>query len=280
MKKITLTLLLFLFTTFFVDIPCAQKKFYATIASFNSLHLGWKGKNRAAFAKVINAFDLIALQEVMSRQGIEDIVEILEMQTFSKWEYCISPYPVGTKRYKEYYAFIWNKETTKLVQHLFFFPEENEDDFIREPYGAMFKINKFDFILVNCHLIFGKRKSQRRAEAKLLSKVYDYFQSINNENDIIICGDFNLPGNDKSFSKLRSHPDMINYAIRPFEKTTLNRIGKKANSYDNFFYSKYYSVEVFTGAVYNYSSFYYSLRKTVSDHLPIYLVVDTSEDDD
>ena len=50
------------------------------LASFNSLHLGWDGKNYYETAKILSLFDIIALQEVMKKDGImQDIAYYTEL---------------------------------------------------------------------------------------------------------------------------------------------------------------------------------------------------------
>ncbi len=264
----------------------------ALIASFNTLHLGWEGKNYYKQAEVLKNFDIIALQEVMKKDGLKRLKVELERITGEMWEYHISKEGLGrSSRYKEYYAFIYKKERVTFIKSLGTY-KEVEDEFIREPYGAMFKINNFDFVLVNNHSIYGDRKADRQAEALELIKVYEYFQQLSeDEKDIIILGDFNLPAYDDSFADLFSSPYEIFYAIDPVNLTT---VGKRSlsNSYDNIFYSFLYTKE-YTGrnGVLDFTSFnkyvekygddrFLILRKELSDHLPVFIEVDTRYDDD
>ena len=102
-----------------------------------------------------------------------------------------------------------------------------------------------------------------------------------NENDIFIAGDFNLYALDESFRPLYKHADKITYAIDPAIKTTIGTKGR-ANSYDNFFFSQKYSQE-FTGSsgALDFSGDNPKLmREIVSDHIPVFIVVETSKDDD
>ena len=143
-------------------------------------------------------------------------------------------------------------------------------------------MGEFDFTYVLVHSIYGDRKSQREAEASQMYKVYNYFQDRDKkEQDILIGGDFNLPGYNAAFKKLFSHRDQINYSLDPINKTS---IGKKSLSkpYDNIFYSYRYTKE-YTGrvGVYDFTDNDYSeVRRTISDHLPIFIEVETDRDDD
>ena len=79
------------------------------------------------------------------------------------------------------------------------------------------------------------------------------------------------------------HRDKITYAIDPAIKTTIGTKGR-ANSYDNFlFLVKKYTTE-FTGSS-GASRFFQKkihnfMRQIISDHIPVFIVVETSKDDD
>ena len=260
------------------------------LGSFNTLHLGWEGKNYIETAKILSLFDIVALQEVMKKEGLIELTTKLEEITNEKWAYHLSPVPVGNNsKYNEYYAFIYKKQKVTFIKSFGFY-KEFDNQFIREPYGAMFKSGKIDFVLVNNHLLYGDEKKDRQDEAKELSKVYDYFQGLDSkEQDVIILGDFNLPAFDSSFQNIFKHKDELFYAIDPKYKTTL---GKKslANSYDNIFYSFLYTKE-YTGnnGTYDYTEDYINtygekrydiLRKTISDHIPVFIELNNDKDDD
>lgn len=260
------------------------------LASFNALHLGWEGKNYYETAKILSLFDIIALQEVMKKDGIIRLTKELERVSNEKWSYHLSPYPVGnSQKYREYYGFVYKKDKVSFVKSFGFYKEE-KNEFIREPYGAMFKSGKFDFILVNNHLIFGNKKEDRQKEARELHKVYDYFQSLDpKEKDVILLGDFNLPAYDNAFRDLFRHKDQIFYAIDPKYKTTIGK-NSLANSYDNFFYSFVHTKE-YTGnnGTYDFTEDFIKkygdnrfsiLRKEISDHIPVFMEFDTTKDDD
>lgn len=251
------------------------------IASFNTLRLGKAQKDFNYMSKVLKEFDIIGLIEVMNPVGVEKLVKELEKESGTTWRYRISPYAVGSTSYKEYFAYIWKSDRVEFLEARGFYPDEVKG-FERSPYGADFKIDNFDFTFILVHSKFGKKESERRAEAFAMDSVYDYFQGLDeNENDIIIAGDFNLSADDESFEKLLNHSDDIGYAISPRIKTTLGK-DKLANSYDNMFLSKIYTSEFKgkSGALDFTKKQYRVMKDKVSDHLPIFIVVDTEFDDD
>lgn len=274
--------LLKIFIVFFLINIVILARDTAMVATFNTLHLGWKGKNHKKTAEALVYFDLIGLQEVMTEEGLKTLKKELEKITNKKWDYHISDKKVGTGSYKEHYAYLWQKDKVNLKKVYGFFPETEDIYFEREPYGVDFKIGEFDFTFVLFHLIFGEKKSERQREASLLNNVYNYFQEINgDENDVILAGDFNLPAYDDSFKSLFQNKDEIFYALDPTNKTTVGKKGL-SSSYDNLFFSYKYTKE-YTGevGVFDFTNNDYSIvRKIISDHLPVFMNFYIDEDDD
>ena len=253
----------------------------AYISSFNTLRLGKNKKDYELTAKILSNFDLIGLIEVMNEEGIENLVEELESVTHTKWAYHISAYPVGKSNYKEYFAYVWKKNRVKFLKSRGYYPDRNKV-FSRQPYGADFKVDNIDFTMVLAHSVFGKSEKERRAEAFKMGNVYDYFQNLDKkENDIIIAGDFNLSALDEAFEGFLKHKDKITYTIDPKIKTTLGE-NKLASSYDNMFISKIYTKEFKgkSGALDFSKSNYKVMRRKVSDHLPIFIILNSGTDDD
>ncbi len=271
----------FIYLMLAVSIYSNQVEKTAYIATFNVLRLGKNQKDYKRLAKAIAPFDIVGLVEVMDRKGLHRLLSELQKFDKTKWEYVISPYPVGTEEYKEYYAYIFKKDRVKHLKDEGFYPEK-KNEFIREPYGATFKIDNFDFTFVLIHSIYGKSIAQREAEARKIIEVYNYFQNLSEEeNDILIAGDFNLSATSPAFSNLLKHKDQIIYAVDPKIKTTIGTKGP-ANSYDNIFLSKLYTQE-FTGesgALDITEGDFIKTRKEVSDHIPVFIKVNTEKDDD
>ena len=253
----------------------------AYIASFNILRLGAVKKDIVQTAKILKGFDIVGLVEVINRDGVEELVDELNKQSDEKWDYHISPFGVGSSKYKEYFAYVYKKDKVKFIKSEGFY-KNGKSSLLREPYGATFQIGNFDFTFVLVHTIYGNNESQRKAENYKMVDVYNYFQDRDKkENDIFIAGDFNLYALDESFRPLYKHADKITYAIDPAIKTTIGAKGR-ANSYDNFFFSQKYSQE-FTGSsgALDFSGDNPKLmREIVSDHIPVFIVVETSKDDD
>ena len=249
------------------------------ISSFNTLHLGWDNqKDYARMAAILKDFTVIGLLEVMNEDGLEELELAMEKATGRDWSTAISESKVGNSSYKEYYAFLWDTKHAKYRGSRGFYTERC-NEFEREPWGADFKIGRFDFTFVLLHSVFGKSVKERKKEAMYLDDVYNYFQEINGaEQDVIIAGDFNLPADDPAFDITDSAGQF--YAV-PVQPTT---IGKDAlvSAYDNIFINSSYTTEFsgISGILDFTDNDFAAVRKVVSDHLPVYIEVLTSVEDD
>ena len=249
----------------------------AKVATFNTLHLGWdNNKDFVKLAIIINNFDLVALEEVMSEDGLIELTSNLNNISDKNWNYHISDKKVGRSSYKEYYGFVYN-DNVEFLESEGFYPDTN-DVYERDPYAASFKIYNFDFTFVVLHSIYGDSKTERQMEASYLDDVYAYYQNKNkNENDIFIGGDFNLSAIDQAFDLI--NVDEIDFALKPVRETTIG-LYNLASAYDNIWYSKY-TTEILETEVYDFTNNdYETIRKSVSDHLPVYMLLNTMVDND
>ena len=135
------------------------------VASFNALRLGEKQKDYRTFAQILAKFDLIGLEEVMNEKGVKKTQAYLEKLTNEKWDYIISENSVGSENYREYFAFIYRKSKFSEARGLGFYKEKDENEFMREPYGAYFKAGNFDFVYIIAHSVFGDKEKHRLLEA-------------------------------------------------------------------------------------------------------------------
>ncbi len=286
MKKIII--LLILFSVFFGCIDGRKnskaKDFEGNdeillLASFNILRLGEKEKNYEVLAEIISNFDVIALQEVMNEKGVKRLKGHLEKHTGEKWKYVMSETSVGSEGYREHYAFIYRIRKIQDTKVIGFYEEENENDFMREPYGIYFKSRNFDFVYVTAHSIFGDTEKQRLIEATNYLKVYRYFSIKTGENDIIMAGDFNVPADNTAFENLKE--ENVSYLLEPKENPTTISSKGTVSSYDNFFINKERTAEYSGRAgVFNFAkdNNYDIIKKYISDHLIIFSEYYINED--
>ena len=119
----------------------------------------------------------------------------------------------------------------------------------------------------------------RRAEASHFAQIIEFFQNANgDENDVLIGGDFNLPGDDYAFTAVGWNG--VTYSVDPEQATSIGAEGL-SNPYDNFFYQSQFTTELLGQGVLDFTKGNHAtLRRSVSDHIPVWLEVDISEDDD
>ena len=154
-----------------------------------------------AICAVLQRYDFIAIQELRDTGVLDRAVAVLDLLFDKSYEYVASP-PVG-RGVKERYGFLYDADKV-FWKDVSFVVSDPDDRFIREPFGALFQAGEFDFYAVTVHSIFGDSIRLRRAEAALLDDVYRAVQDRDEENDILLLGDFNLPPDDEGFAELRT----------------------------------------------------------------------------
>ncbi len=234
--------------------------------------------NQSFIKSVISLKSLIfvAIQEVRDTEILDRTVSMLKNQFNLNYKYLASP-KIGRK-VKEIYAFLYRTDKVEYLQESYTVSDE-KDLFIREPFFAKFKAGNFDFYVISIHIIWGDSFAERKAEALLLDDVYLAVQNLNDENDILLMGDFNLGPDDKGFVELLEISDMI--VVNEKIPTSI-----KDRLYDNIFFQSNYTKE-FTGSFgvmkFDEQLFDNDDKKAslmVSDHRPLWAVFDVGRDED
>jgi endonuclease/exonuclease/phosphatase family metal-dependent hydrolase len=263
-----------------------------TMASFNTLHLGWdNGKDLNKLADVLKSYDVIGLQEVMNEDTLKKVRDLLREHTGTEWQYVISLRNLGRSSYKEYYAVLYRLDKTTYTSNSAEIWNDEGDLFEREPFFASFKSRNFDYTIIVMHSDFDNNKEVMRKEARLLYTVYNKIQERNpNEKDVILMGDFNLSANDIGWDSLKTIPTMTNL-IPGTTQTTLSTSGGLSSAYDNIWIRTQFTGNEFTDT--SKADYYYTLmfsgsanpgleaRGTISDHVPVLarFRVDKADDD-
>ena len=233
----------------------------------------------AAITDVLVEYDFIAVVELRDETVLERTQAMLSLMG-REYNYVISE-PVG-RGVKERYAFLFDSELVDVIEPGELFPDPN-DVFIREPYFATFRADKFDFTAIAVHVIWGKSVAQRRSELKELAEVFQKVQASDpTEQDVLLMGDFNRdPSDTKGYGPLLSIPTM-EYLFELPEKSHI----KDSSLYDNIFFQGNYVTE-FTGerGIDRFDEMYFdndddAALKAVSDHRPVWAEFYTHIDDD
>lgn len=203
------------------DIPRKKMDDNILLASWNIKEFGHLTKRLPEtyfyIAEIINAFDIVAIQEIKSSlKDLEIVMRILG----SNWSYVITDITDGKDGNKERFGYIYDTRRVKhsgLSGEVVIPPEVYEDSVIsqlkRTPSIIGFQSGWKKFTILNLHLHPGEDKAKegnlsdhdiRKAEVALLMKVLSKKKKegkLWNEN-LIILGDTNLYKKDIDIVKL------------------------------------------------------------------------------
>lgn len=224
-------------------------------------------------ADVARQFDVLAIQEIRSKrdQTILDQYVRLINSDGKKYSYVISAL-LGSNRYFEQYAFIYDTSRIELLDQGFVVPDPNQL-MHREPMVARFRVkttnraNGFSFALANVHIDPDKTRSELTTLYHMLTWTRSYLYQTQNEDDVIVLGDFNEPP--------RRYGDL--WQIQTLAAVLSDSIytnTAKDKSYDNILFDQQLTRE-YTGksGVIDLESAFgltYEQAKAVSDHLPVW----------
>lgn len=228
------------------SVPSKKVNQNLLLASWNIKNFG-KLKNRTPeslyyIAEIINAFDIVALQEVNS--DLSDFKKVLKLLG-SNWKHTISDVTEGDSGNDERFAFIFDSRRVTLSGlsgEIVIPPEELEANPIisqlkRTPTFTGFESGWHKFSIISVHLHPGESsngdgnptdKEIRKEEVRLLSEVLkDKIKRMPyNERNTIILGDTNLYKEDSDIVDLLKDIDFKESSglIGKFTNTSLNQI--------------------------------------------------------
>lgn len=246
------------------------------IASWNIQNLGWNnGKDYQALGIVGSHFDLIAVQEVMSEEGIIRFQEALEDETLTAWDRSCS-HLKGRGSYKEMYCFVWRMDSFELEGGETVFLD-SQDVFAREPYSAIFRAaSGFRFKATSIHAIYGNSVEERQREALALREYYDWLAASFPDLPIFLMGDFNLAPTNPAWQDLG---EILHPLIQDGSTTISSIDGRFANLYDNIWVPAGRDLPITS---YGRLEFphqtlgitHEEARASVSDHIPVWVRID------
>lgn len=280
------------------------------IATWNIRRFGWiddetKASKRSdadleIIAKILAQYDLIVITEFMdetlklSEEGkVEGLKAGFKESDFEKtltylsehgeYDYRISPYAGRGYQGDEHYAFLFKKGLVEVVQNREMYPDPNKD-FVRDPCWATFSAGDFDFTVIVVHIHAGDMDSDPRSENELLKEVFEYTQKANGdeEDDVILLGDFNMSPDDRGFNALLENVNPKVIALIQPPQTTNTR---KTKLYDNIFlqsdHLKEYTLSGKSGVFCFTEMLEGDTDKFISDHQPVWAEfrIDLGDDD-
>jgi hypothetical protein len=93
---------------------------------------------------LLKEFDFIAIQEVRDTRILDRTISMLKNQFDLDYRFLASD-KVGTKRSKEIYVYLYRTDKVQPFKNFGLY-QDAEDQFIREPFVALFRAGEFDFI--------------------------------------------------------------------------------------------------------------------------------------
>jgi endonuclease/exonuclease/phosphatase family metal-dependent hydrolase len=166
------------------------------LGTWNLRRLGHGDKDLARVARVFAELDVVALQEVMTPEGAEALLDHLP----PGWRLLVTPEPVGRTNYREHYALLYRESAVRLTR--WFTLDDPDDAFERDPLVACLAAGELDFCLVSIHVIYGRRVGPRDDEIRALAAQIEALRAAGDEKDWILVGDFNRPGSAPSWREL------------------------------------------------------------------------------
>ncbi|MFP4696294.1 endonuclease/exonuclease/phosphatase family protein [Thiohalospira sp.] len=256
------------------------------IASWNVKHLGWDNdKHLPALARVAGRFDLVALQEVMGTEGVDELEAALEAESGAGWESLVS-HELGDGRYKERYAFLWREAAIAYDEGAVVYVDD-ADRFLREPFSARFRARADDttFVAATVHIRYGDSVADRTPEIRALRRYWEWLAEIDPETveRRLLMGDFNLEPDHAAWEPLTgvARPQLTEGA------STLGTDSGWSKLYDNLFLPGEADLNVTGHGVLDFRSLlrrttddawpHEEARSRVSDHAPVYILLDGAE---
>ncbi|WP_417539064.1 endonuclease/exonuclease/phosphatase family protein [Marinobacter sp.] len=244
------------------------------VGSWNIQRLGHGDqKSYPALAAIASKVDLLAVQEVMTDEGIEELELQLEKHTSESWSY-IASHALGSGSYKEKYAFIWRDSAVEYDEGAVVYLDR-ENLFSREPFSAKFRSKRDGTVLAlgTVHIIFGKRIADRKPEINELANYWQWMKYVYPDTPLVLLGDFNLPPSNAAWASLKQHAK----PLLTEGASTLSAKGHYANLYDNIWVEPRTALLITDAGVIDFPKMigwsHKKSRKHVSDHAPIYMAL-------
>jgi len=262
-------------------IPSRMVDVNILIATWNIQHFSNRKSIRAIqyIADICERFDIIALQEVKT-----DLRGLSKLQKFLPGNYKILVSdPTGNY---ERFTFLYDKRTvvnTGLVCEIGFNVSAKTHQgyqLHRMPYCASFRAGRFDFVIANAHIYYGKTTRERQQREEEIRSLVEFIDRRSRkertkvfDRDFFVVGDFNIEAEDDQFFKalasrgFKMPPQMDQLKTNFARNATYDKIAWVNR--DSFKFSKKANVIPF-GDVLFQDRTPKGGKKEISDHLPLW----------
>lgn len=268
-----IALLLF---TLFIALPVGAGAVELRIGSWNIERLGHGNhKSYKALGQIASRFDFLAVQEVMTGDGLKRLHRALEAASGERWG-MMESHSLGRNGYKEKYAFLWRLSRVEYVDGAVVYLDTT-DHFAREPYSARFREREsgFEFIAATVHITYGDSVADRTPEIRALRDYWEWLAEIYPHTEArFLMGDFNLPPDHAAWAPLKR---LARPLITEGASSLSANEGRYANLYDNIWIPRSAHLPVNRAGVLKYPPIlgwsHKQSRRHVSDHAPVYVTL-------
>ncbi len=213
------------------------------VGSWNIRRLGHAKTDLPTVARVLSEFDIVAVQEVMTRE----VVDTLRAQ-LPEHDILLTDTPRPTSgSHREYYGFVYRTAAFDPVMNTFY--PDPDDAFVRDPFIACFDGGSpvGTLCLLTVHVVWGERVAERKAEILAIDDALRWGRDAGIDAEWVVLGDFNRPFDDgdrdddpeEEWAELiapgEGNGGMV--FVGPEMPTTLGAKGY-ANAYDHCFVSE------------------------------------------
>lgn len=262
-----------------LPLPPAHKGETIRIASFNIQVFGQSKLNKPMvmqdLAKVVRQFDVVAIQEIRSKEPVlPRFIELINSTGQHNYGYVIGE-RLGRTSSKEQYAFVYDRATIEVDESSMYTVPGLSKQLHRPPFVALFRARgppaeeAFTFQLINIHTDPDDTKIELNALDDAYRFVRDHLAPGQNrkEDDVILLGDLNV--DERHLGQVAELP-YIKWMVTGETKTNT----RQNKQYDNIVYNQRATIE-FTGrsGVFNLMS---ELGRSsaealkISDHMPVW----------
>jgi len=245
------------------------------VGSWNIQRLGHGDhKSYPALAAIASKVDLLAVQEVMTEEGLERLRLQLEKRTGEPWGH-LKSHALGDNSYKEMYGFLWRESTVEYSEGAVVYLDRG-NRFAREPYSAKFRSLRdgSELAVGTVHIVFGKSVKDRTPEIKALADYWLWMKEVYPDAPIVLMGDFNLPPSHDAWASMKR----VSVPLITRGATTLSsKEGRYANLYDNIWVEPRTTLAITDAGIIDFPKMigwsHEKSRRHVSDHAPIYMTL-------
>lgn len=220
-------------------------------------------------AQLIKHADVIALQEIVTNpSGAQTLARLIDEldRTGARWDYAISD-PTQSSPYRsERYAYLWKSSTFSRHGKAWLEPNYAQE-IEREPYMIRLKSKQKIITLVNFHALPKKMQPEREI------KFFKFLPALYANDQLIFCGDFNLPQSHSVFNPLKK----LGFdPVLEGQKTSLRQKCIQgdclASEYDNIFLPRA-AITPSTCGIIPFHLDYQDIKQArlVSDHVPVFV---------